>query len=397
MLKKEITFIYWDISEKNMYQPILEEAKRRGYVTKLTDNKFEKCEIGFYCQHINFPQYSKFSLIMLHDIIQAYSDWPNLWYKEPWDKYDVGILPSKQWEDNWNQCSQWSYACPRRGMYKIGWPKADVIKKLQDNSSKEAFYCEHNMDINKRTVLYAPAWENDGKQDDFVKSMQKLDVNILIKQAPFPEADYPQIVKNINEMYELHKNIPNVTILPPNTNIFEAIAVSDILVSEESSTMCEAAMMGIPAVSVSNWLIPDVTPSRFPKCDYDFVIMTLKEKLTDCVKQILDNYDSYHKQSKEFADKTFSNIGKASSMIMDIIDDYVNNSPVRYRALEAKPREKIGLVENCRRKYKLYRVCFFNNYYVRFKIVRMLWGVVRFIKRVVCLDYLKMLKENNGK
>ena len=74
MLNKDITFIYWDSSEKNMYQPIIEEAKKRGYKTKLTDNKFEKCEIGFYCQHINFPQFSKFSFIMLHDIIQAYSD-----------------------------------------------------------------------------------------------------------------------------------------------------------------------------------------------------------------------------------------------------------------------------------------------------------------------------------
>lgn len=390
-LKKDITFIYWDSSEKSMYLPILEEAKRRGYVTKLTDNKFEKCEIGFYCQHVNFPQHSKFSVIMLHDIIQAYSDWPNLWYKEPWNKYDVGILPSKQWEDNWNQCSQWAYACPRKGMYKVGWPKADVIKDLQTKASKEDFFRKHNMDINKRTILYAPAWENDGKQDDFVKSMQKLDVNILIKQGPFPEKDYPVIVKNIREMYDLHKDIPGVTILPPSTNIFEAIAVSDVLVSEESSTMCEAAMMGIPAISVSNWLIPDVTPCRFPKCDYDFVIMTLKEKLTDCVKQILDNYDSYREQSKEFAERTFSNIGNTSTMIMDIIDDYVSNSPVRYNALEPQPRKRNGLKEDFDRRYKLFWIYFFNNYLIRYSSVRVAWNLLRFIKHVVCFDYVKRL------
>lgn len=389
MLNKDITFIYWDSSEKNMYQPIIEEAKKRGYKTKLTDNKFEKCEIGFYCQHINFPQFSKFSFIMLHDIIQAYSDWPDLWYKEPWNKYDVGILPSKQWENNWNQCSQWSYACPRRGMYKIGWPKADVINELHSKASKEDFYKKHNMDINKRTILYAPAWENDGKQDDFVKSMQKLDVNILIKQAPFPEKDYPVIVKNINEMYELHKDILGVTILPPSTNIFEAIAVSDVLVSEESSTMCEAAMMGIPAVSVSNWLIPDVVPSRFPKCDYDFVIMTLKEKLTDCVKQIIDDYDSYHQQSQVFAENTFSNIGKASSMIMDLVDDYVNNVPVRYKALEPKPRQSVPVVKNMKRKFGQFHKEYLYNYMVRYKSARALWNSLRFFKRLVCLEYFK--------
>ena len=383
MLNKEITFIYWDTSEWNMFQPIQKEAQKRGYKTKVTKNKFEKCEIGFYCQHVNFPQYSKFSLIMLHDIIQGYSNWPNLWYNEPWDKYDVGILPSNQWVNNWNQCSQWSYTRPRKGMFKVGWPKADVIKELQDKSSKEAFYKEHKMDFNRRTVLYAPAWENDGKQDDFVKSMQKLDVNILIKQAPFPEEDYPQIVKNINEMYELHKNVPNVTILPPSTNIFEAIAVSDILVSEESSTMCEAAMMGIPAVSVSNWLIPDVTPSRFPKCDYDFVIMTIKEELTSCVKEIVDNYERFQNQSKIFAERTFSNIGNTSSMIMDIIDDYVEGKEPRIAPLQPNPNVKISFRNDyARRKLKIIKE-FENNYNVRYPFVKFFWRFLLMLKRIL--------------
>lgn len=383
MLKKEITFIYWDSSEWNMFQPIVEEAQKRGYKTKVTKNKFEKCEIGFYCQHTNFPQYSKFSLIMLHDIIQGYSNWPDLWCNEPWDKYDVGILPSNQWVNNWNQCSQWYYSRPRKGMFKIGWPKADVIKGLQDKSSKEVFYNKHKMDINKRTVLYAPAWENDGKQDDFVKSMQKLDVNILIKQAPFPEEDYPQIVKNINEMYELHKNLPNVTILPPSTNIFEAIAVSDILVSEESSTMCEAAMMGIPAVSVSNWLIPDVIPSRFPKCDYDFVIMTIKENLSSCIKEIVDNYEKFQNQSKKFAENTFSNIGNTSSMIMDIVDDYVEGREPRISSLQPKPHERLSFRVYLERKKNQFFKEFQNNYNVRFPIVRFIWDVLRIIKHIL--------------
>ena len=297
MLKKDITFIYMDTAERNMYQPIAEEAEKRGYKVSFTDDKTYKCEIGFYCQHINFPQFSKFSVIMLHDIIQQYSNWPNIWYREPWNKYDIGILPSKQWEENWNQCSQWSYACPRKGMFRIGWPKADVIIKLKNSVTREEFYKEHGLDIHKKTILCAPAWENDNKQDEFVQSMLKLDVNILIKQAKWAE-QYADIIKNIKEMYYLHKDNPRVTILPPETNIFEAIAVSDVLVSEESSTMCEAIMMGIPAVSVSNWLIPDVTPSRLPMCDYDFVIMTKKESLTECISEIINDYSRYQKQAQ---------------------------------------------------------------------------------------------------
>ena len=55
-IKKDITFIYMDKAEYGIYEPIAEEAQKRGYRVKFTDNKFEKCEIGFYCQHINFPQ-----------------------------------------------------------------------------------------------------------------------------------------------------------------------------------------------------------------------------------------------------------------------------------------------------------------------------------------------------
>lgn len=374
-IKKDITFIYWDKAEKNLLMPIAEEAKRRGYATKLTNNKFEKCEIGIYCQHVNFPEFSKFSVIMLHDIIQRYSSWPDLWYWEPWNKYHIGILPSKQWVSNWEQCSQWYYSRPKIGMFEIGWPKADVITLLQEESSKKLFFEKYHMNLSKPTVLYAPAWENDNKEDDFVKAMLKLDVNILIKQAHFPEEDYPDICRNIEEMRLLHQDIDNVTILPPETNIFDAIAVSEILVSEESSTMCEAAMMGIPAVSVSNWLVPDVTPSRYPKCDYDFVELTTKEKLTDCVKGILDNYDYYHEKTKNFANRNFSNVGRTSSMILDIIDDCVNGNKIRYSSLKPNDKKTLSPKKYLKHVLNIFKSYVVYNYRKRYFLVRFLINI----------------------
>ena len=119
MIKKDITFIYIDPAERAMMEPIAEEAKMRGYSVKLTSDKFAKCEIGVYCEHVNFPEYSKFSVIMLHDITQQYLNWPDIWFMEPWNKYDIGILPSNQWEENWNRSSQWFYANPRNGVKLI--------------------------------------------------------------------------------------------------------------------------------------------------------------------------------------------------------------------------------------------------------------------------------------
>ena len=380
MLKKDITFIYSDTAEKAIYLPIVEVAKKRGYNTKLTDNPFEKCEIGIYCQHINHPQYSKFSVIMLHDIIQQYSNWPDIWFSEPWNKYDIGILPSDQWVNNWRAASSSYYALPRVGMYKVGWPKADAIVKLKDPEYRRSFYENYGLNPNKKTVLYAPAWENDNKEDEFVIAMQKLDVNIIIKQWDADPEKFPTQVENVKRMKALHEGLSGVTILPPETNIFIAIAASDILVSEESSTMCEATMMGIPAVSVSDWLIPDVTPSRFPKCDYDFVYSTYKADLTAKIQEIIDNYSEYKAKTEAFSEKNFSNIGKSSEMIVDIIDDCVAGRKIRYEALVGAQRKKLSLKKWILHKTGQFHKEVATNYSINNKAIGVVWGLARKIK-----------------
>lgn len=382
-IKKEITFIYQDSAEYCQFKPIAEEAEKRGYKVKWSTDKLEKCEIGFYCQHVNFPQFSKFSVIMLHDIIQQYSNWPNLWFRENWNKYDIGILPSKQWVKNWDCCSQWKYARPRIAMFEVGWPKADAISGLKQLSNRDEFYKKYGLDTSRRTVLYAPAWENDNKQDDFVQAMMKLDVNIVVKQGDMPKDQYPDQYRNIQEMYELHKNNSRVCLLPPSMNIFEAIAVSDILVSEESSTMCEAAMMKIPAVSVSDWLIPDVTPSRYPRDDYDFVTKTKKDNLTNCIADILDNYMKYKKSVESYADNMFSNIGNCATLIMDIIDEAIDNRPFTLTPLAARNKEPEGLSSYLRRSKNNIINQINYNLRVRFKTVDRVWLFAKKIKTLL--------------
>ncbi len=382
-VKKQITFIYMDSVERAIFLPLAEEAEKRGYNVKLTDNKFEKCEIGFYCQHRNFPQFSKFSVVMLHDIVQQYSNWPDIWFLEPWNKYDVGILPSNRWVENWKQCSEKFYAVPKAGMYKIGWPKADKIASIDPTNYKHEFFQKYNLDPEKRTVLYAPAWENDGKQDDFVQALTKLNVNILIKQYPADNRLFPEMAKEIERMRLLHKDNPRVTILNPQMNIFEVIAVSDILVSDESSTMCEAIMMGVPSISVSNWLIPDVVPSRYPACDYDFVEMTLKENLTECVKNIIDHYDMYKEKALTFSKNNFSNIGKSSKMIMDIIDSYVEGRECPYSKLMPKNKVRLSIKKYLLFKYECTKREIYYNFCERIPALMILWKTLRKCKSLV--------------
>ena len=385
-LKKDLTLIYSDSAEKSIFKPIADEASKRGYKVTLTDDKFAKCEIGFYCQHVNFPQFSKFSLIMLHDIIQQYGNWPDLWLREPWNKYDIGLLPSNQWVSNWNECSQWYYSNPRIGMYKIGWPKADNYAGIDRVKYKKEFNAKYGIDGNKPTILYAPAWENDNKQDDFVQSMKKLDVNILIKQFNYQPELNPQYLDAYNavqEMYLLHKDIPGVTILDPKTNIFEAIMACDILVSEESSTMCEATMMGIPAVSVSDWLIPDTDPKRYPECDYDFVFMTTKGELSEFVSGMLADYDEYVSKVDSFRKSTFGDIGGSAKKIMDIIDDFVEGRPVRYEALKPRPKEKVPSSKLRFHRIECFKREIYFNYNKRSKVFHFFYEPIRKLKKKI--------------
>lgn len=343
MLKKDITFIYMDNVEKQIFSVIKEEAMRRGYKTKMTTNKFEKCEIGFYCQHVNFPEYSKFSLIMLHDLIQQYGNWPDIWIREPWNKYNVGFLPGKTWVENWNKCSQYFYARPKDGMYLVGWPKADVVGKYDKNEIRNEINKEYGLDPNKKTILYAPSWEYGGKQDEFVQAMMPLDVNILIKQYPYTKDNFTLEYKEVLKMNKLHENNPRVHIMNPTTNILYAIMACDVLVSDESSTMCEAIMMGKPAISVSNWLIPDTNPPRYPSVKYTFVTKTKKENLDKTVINVLNDYDKFHEEAVKYSTENFGEIGHTASKIMDIIDSYVEGIVPTDNLLHAKSNKSVPI------------------------------------------------------
>ena len=381
MIKKEITFIYSDSVEKSVCEMISAEAVKRGYKTVITDDKFARCEIGWYCQHINFPKYSKFSIIMLHDIIQQYPNWPDIWLREPGNKYDIGFLPSLVWEKNWKTSSGYFYSRPRKGIFVTGWPKADRLKEYMGNEHVEDLKIKYGIDPLKPTVIYAPAWENDGKQDDFVQSMLPLDVNIIIKQAPWSDK-FPDQLKNIAEMRELHSNNVRVIQLDPQINILDAIMVSDVLVSEESSTMCECVMMGKPAISVCDWLIPDVTPSRFPADDYDFTIKTTKEDLTECVENVLDKYDKYSDEAVLYSKEHFSNIGNCIPMMMDIVDSYVNGSECPYLSLIANNKEKVPLKKLLFfYKERIIRTLYYN-YKEQYLVFGALWNFCRRIKNI---------------
>ncbi len=178
----EITFFYTDMGEYYNLEPIAKEAERRGYKTTFTQNIEQKADIGIYCQHLCYPENSKFSVILLHDMTQGHNRWPNIWCAEHWNKFDVGIVPGKLWASLWSQCACQYYANPRYGTYELGYPKSDLADSIVLEQYAQKLRSEFNLKYSF-SVLYAPSWEYDEKEDDFIRALATLNVNLLTQTS----------------------------------------------------------------------------------------------------------------------------------------------------------------------------------------------------------------------
>lgn len=319
-VRKEITIFYTDKGEFYNLKPIEQEAVKRGYNVRFTSDVTEKAEIGIYCQHVCYPQNSKFSVVLLHDMAQGHNRWPNLWELERWNVFDMGIVPGKSWADRWKKCASFYYANPRCGTYEFGYPKSDYVN---DTSVVErAAEIRRILNMPDRfTVLYAPSWENDNKEDEFIKAVEQLDINMLVKQSDWPEA-YQHIIDNIKYMRSLHEGkYENLYYIEPEESIMTALALCDMVVSDESSVMAEALMFGKPSIAVTDWMIPDQNPPRLASVPMDYVIKCKKNDLREKVLSVMNHSEEYEGILQKGRD-TFSNQGNVCRDIMDAIDYY---------------------------------------------------------------------------
>lgn len=179
------------------------------------------------------------------------------------------------------------------------------------------------------TVLYAPSWENDGKEDDFVKCLADLPVNLLVKQVPLaPTPEFQFVRDNIEEMRKMHDGrYDNLIYVEPDENILVALAAADMVVSDESSVMTEAAMYGIPSVAIMDWLIPDQKPSRLACVPTEYIIKRKKEQMREEVLKLMKDSDYYQEAKGRGAD-FFANKGNCCNSIINLIDACINNREI---------------------------------------------------------------------
>ncbi len=341
-MKRDITFFHTDAVERQTSQAVATEASRRGYAVRFSDQIGAPAEIGFYCSHRPSPSRSRFSAIMLHDLAQRHDVWPDFWKAEPWDAFDLGFLPGPSWSERWRLARRQPECWPRRGVFDVGWPKADALYSDSASFRREASELRQSLGLrHERSILYAPSWENHGKQDDFVRALSDLPVNLLLKQAPWSQ-DYPRVLESIREMNALHRNCsPDVHIIAPEVGIIHCLALADLMVSDESSVLVEALLLGVPGIAVEDWVIPDTEPPRPASVPFDFVVRCKRDGLRPAVECALADMPGLRDALATKRDQHFSRLGGSATAIMDIIDACVGNQPIPLAPL-APPRQSLA-------------------------------------------------------
>jgi len=178
------------------------------------------------------------------------------------------------------------YPAQKEKLRQVGFSKFDAIVNLTQNE-KEALFDKYKLDKKKKTILFAPTF--------FPSSVEKMQINfpqefkecnILVK--PHYLSYERKKYKNQLKMFQKWGEYENCTILPLNEyNLVPFLAISDIMISDESSAMFEFAALNKPVIS-----------NRYFKLRWSYYLMPWKltkriDKSKEFYRSILDNAHNY--------------------------------------------------------------------------------------------------------
>jgi CDP-glycerol glycerophosphotransferase (TagB/SpsB family) len=168
----------------------------------------------------------------------------------------------------------------------VGFSKFDAIANMQDEE-KTALYHKYGLDPSRKTILYAPTFfpsSIEKMSDNFPADFKECNILIKAHYLTYERKQYKKQRKKLAHW----SNFPNCTVVDVTTyDLVPLFAISDVMISDESSAMFEFAALDKPVISNryfklrwSYYLIPSKLRKRIDEG---------KEKY----RQILDNANSY--------------------------------------------------------------------------------------------------------
>jgi hypothetical protein len=330
-----IHLLYNTLYEKETLEPLATVAEHIGYDVEFSNtapNDGEQVEIGIYCGHAQDPDLPKtdptasvLSIVMLHDLGQEM--WPsnqtveaNFWHSEPWNVFDVGILPGPAWSEAWRVSSALPAARPRIGVFELGYPKADHVFNDKEGFAEEVQRLKASLKLTHRpSILLAPSWESDdhNRSEGFIRALGDLDLNLLVKYEPGAEGTARRMAERYDGVSD------NVTFIDVDTSILTCLALSDVIVSDESNCLAEALLFDVPGVAVVDWDVPAVPSWHVPQRPVDppeFAQQITADRLRISVQNTLLNLGAFREEAHRVRDDIFTNLGSSAEAIVNLID-----------------------------------------------------------------------------
>ena len=169
----------------------------------------------------------------------------------------------------------------------VGFSKFDEVVNMTPQK-KEALYNKYHLDKTKKTILYAPTFfpsSIEKMKDDFPAQFKECNIVVKAHYLTFERKQYQKQLKK----FEKWEEYDNCTILPLSEyNLVPWLAISDVMISDESSAMFEFASLNKPVISNQYFKL------RF---SYYFMPWKLKKRIDSSKKAyrvVLDEAKNYN-------------------------------------------------------------------------------------------------------
>lgn len=320
-LDKSITIYYSQKHERKPIQPLVRVAKEAGYEVSYTKNSETASEIGIYTQ--NPDKYDTISATKSILLPHAYDQYlsPHKWGEGNTKRFDFVMLPGEHIAQLWKSQSWWDAAVPKRGVYITGMPKHDLLDTSTFKSTVDEHASTFNVDPDTPAILYAPGGgECDNKLLDVVAAAKDVGASMLLRYGPWVDSE---------SVYDRHGEIIDdnmVSVLPyDDIDIMHCLALSDVVVSEETSVLYESCIFDTVPIVVTDWPLRK-KENRFNYSTFshpDFSMETTRDVLTATLRNVVANHGQYLEQVETARKTHFSHIGTSSAVILEMLDSVV--------------------------------------------------------------------------
>lgn len=157
--------------------------------------------------------------------------------------YDYVFVSSEKLIDIYSE----GFAIPKSHIVPLGVPRTDqFFDETYKEQTKERLRATYQQLTNKKIILFAPTFRGDGNQDGFYPAEQ-FDYHKISEQLPH---DTVVIVKYhpFIKKRQSAKEYSNLIDLTEKESVNDLLLVADLLITDYSSVVFEAALLEIPMI-----------------------------------------------------------------------------------------------------------------------------------------------------